>query len=176
VREHVLAVLVAVHVILVALSPLPALDGEGALARAWNAGRDGLQAVAFEYGEWCGTHQWWSMFSALSRHPRRLEIAVRIDGEWRDAYIHGTGADWNAAELDRARWREMILNIQSQRYKPVNRRFIAMMSERLFARYPRADRVRVQTTRATVPPPQRRREVGLVFDEVVWKRERRRPR
>jgi len=141
--HHLIAAFVVAHVVVVVAT---ALGGPPNLRDPDSPGE--------YYGRYLGVTQRWFMFNRVTAGTTRVEIAIRVDGAWRDVYVERSpDLDWNARAFDHYRWREYMNNLRITKRRAAWDRFIPWVADRVFGDFPEADAVRVRTMRGKVPSP-----------------------
>lgn|GEM_PF-2523630 len=163
-RDHALAVFLLLHLGLVGIVSLgnaPNAAGESAVAAAVNAGVDGynrfrgrVRDVHEVYSACCGVRQGWRMFNAVGAKTARVDVAVRIDGKWKFAYVERSDKhEWNRAAFDHYRWREYFNHLRKKKKDAAWTNFLAWLSVAVVEDFPDADRVRVRVRQTAYPEP-----------------------
>ena len=164
VRDHILALLVGLHVLLMlafaATNFRAPKDAEGLLAE-WSSVRKQVRAVARPYGDYLGMSQRWKMFTRVGRGVSHIEIAVRQNGQWHDVFIErSTKHTWNAAAFEQNRWREYNNRLRGKKRSKEWRVFVPWVARRALDDYPEADAVRVRVMGGKMPSPEKLKKRG----------------
>jgi hypothetical protein len=148
---------------------------------AWNRLLGAVRAPFEPYASLTGAEQSWLMFGSVPANAARVEIDVRVDGEWVPLYRpQSSTASWNARLLRQERMRAEI-HRYSRRGHRVGFRALA---DRLAAGFgppvpigrapaPPGDRLRVRMQAVAVPDPATLEAEGsLRLGAVYWTEER----
>lgn len=120
-----------------------------------------------------GTGQGWALFAAPDTHPHRLEVFVRVGGDWSLIYrrFHPQ-ASWNDG-IFRFRRVRGVYDSSTQRQLPSYKAFSAWVAEQALADYPQATGAKVQMVRThtTVPgeprdPKEEPRQVIVIMRDL----------
>ncbi|MCP4871046.1 MAG: hypothetical protein GY898_20255 [Proteobacteria bacterium] len=183
--EHALAAFVAVHLLLIGITGIGdaptresrsdratlkhlAFDNDAiedrivASSERWNRFRGSVVRATKPYARCCGTYQMWRMFAGTHRHASRIELAVRIDGDWQTVWAEGADAD---PVIDYYRFRHYRRRLKGKKKDRRWSTFATRAAERTLAEHPDADEVRVRVMLATIPRPGE--SADLVFDDEI---------
>ena len=97
------------------------------------------------YYRYTGTTQSWRMFVAPHRFPAKLEIHVKVDGDWQAAYIaRDPEHDWQSSALNHDRFRSAIFRFSWSSYAKTYRSFQTWVGTRAAVDFPEATHVRTR--------------------------------
>lgn len=110
------------------------------------------------YAEYLGTRQDWRMFSAPHRYPSRIEMHVRIDGDWKPIFISRSDeADWNRRLFDHHRIRRLNFLHAWRKYRRRYKTFTRYVARKAAVDFPEADKLRIRFYKFRTPTPEERR-------------------
>jgi hypothetical protein len=126
-------------------------------------------SVSDHYGAYLGVVQRWFMFSRVGRNTARIEVAIQVDGRWKDVFVERSrDATWNAREFDHYRFREYMNHLRGRKVRQPWRRFVPWVAELVLEEFPEADAVRVRAVGAVIPAPAvLKRHGGLRYRKVL---------
>lgn len=134
----------------------------------WRQARVTLKSQSLPLRRLTGAGQGWRMFADVPRHTGRLEVDVDEGEGWRTVFFERSPqARWRADTFEHHRWREFINRVRNRRGSREWTHLNRVVSGWAFDDFPRAQRVRLQITRATVVGPKTLRRRGeLRFSKV----------
>lgn len=125
------------------------------LALVYTEGRNTLLKPLRPYYKYTCTPQSWRMFVAPHRYPAKLEIHVKIDGQWVPAYIaRDPEHNWQGRALDHDRFRSAIFRFSWSAYAKTYKSFQTWVGVRAAADFPQATHVRTQFQKYKTPSPE----------------------
>lgn len=172
-RDHLLAVAVlgyAAMIVLLAAAGVPQDKDATGLVGDWNDFRFALRDTFRPAQRNLGISQRWKMFRKVSRNTGRIEIAVRIDGQWEDIFVERTAKDWRRRTFEHHRWREFANHLRGHKKRQQWKVYVPWTAERALEDFPAADAVRIRVMAARIPKPEVLAKRGeLRFD--IFKKE-----
>ena len=125
------------------------------VAVQYTEGRSKILKPFKPYYKYTGTTQSWRMFVAPHRFPAKLEIHVKIDGEWQPAYIaRDPEHNWQGRALDHDRFRSAIFRFSWSSYAKTYRSFQTWVGTRAAVDFPQASHVRTRFQKYKTASPE----------------------
>jgi hypothetical protein len=95
------------------------------------------------------------MFVAPHRFPAKLEIHVKVDGDWQAAYIaRDPEHDWQSSALNHDRFRSAIFRFSWSSYAKTYRSFQTWVGTRAAVDFPEATHVRTRFQKYKTASPE----------------------
>ncbi len=146
------------------------------IAKTWTRWMLALRRPLRPYTDYAGVRQRWRMFVAPHRHPAKLHIDVRRDGQWHPIYVaRSREYGWRGYQLDHTRTRSMLFRYAWKEYRKPYRRFAFWVAKNAAADFPDASAVRVRWYGFRTPKPEEVTEgrvpEGKFRQAIVFERE-----
>ena len=124
-------------------------------AATWTAWMVVLRTPLRPYTDYAGVRQRWRMFVAPHRHPAKLHIDIKIDGQWRPVYVaRSPDYNWRGHQLDHTRTRSMLFRYAWKAYRGSYRHFAKWIAAKATHDFPEASEVRVRWYGFRTPSPE----------------------
>jgi hypothetical protein len=141
------------------------------VATGWASVREGLTRPFWPYVRYVGVRQPWRMFVAPHRHPSRLHVEVRIEGQWVPVYVERSPEDdWQARRLDHDRFRAALFRYGWPGYGKPYRQLGEWLAARAAEDFPAATALRTRMYKFRTLTPEEVRRGALPEGKFERKR------